>query len=295
MSFGVLELLLVFIAGLGVGLLAGIFGCGGGFLLVPVLNIVLGIPIELAVGAGACQVLGPATTSLLARGIRLADLRFPLTVAGGLFIGTYAGARLLNQLSKSPSLTAFSKEIPFAEVTVLVIYFLLLSLLGSFSLWETHRHRAGEELRTGYLTALSLPPYAHGGDLSTGRVSIPVLAWFGVGVGFLAGLLGMSGGLVLLPGLIYLFRFRTQAAVTNSLAIVWLVALPSTALHAWHGHVDLGLVSLLLIGGTFGARFGAELGQRLGSRELREGFGWLLIATATLVGFRLLRMVGVGI
>ena len=70
-SSSMLDLALVGLAGGGVGLLSGIFGVGGGFLIVPVLNIALKIPMELAVGAGACQGLGPATTSLLARRVRI--------------------------------------------------------------------------------------------------------------------------------------------------------------------------------------------------------------------------------
>ena len=88
MEFSSVSMLVpVTLAGAAVGVVAGLFGVGGGFLLVPVLNIVLRIPMELAVGAGACQVLGPATTSLLARRVAREHLRLPLTIAGGLFRG----------------------------------------------------------------------------------------------------------------------------------------------------------------------------------------------------------------
>ena len=86
MNSGALELALVGLAGGGIGFVSGMFGIGGGFLIVPVLNIGLKVPIELAVGAGACQGLGPATTALLARRVSTADVRMPLTIAGGLFV-----------------------------------------------------------------------------------------------------------------------------------------------------------------------------------------------------------------
>jgi uncharacterized membrane protein YfcA len=81
------ELLLAMLINGMIGFLSGVFGFGGGFLLVPVLNVALGIPMTFAAGASACQVLGPATTSLLARNIEARRFRLPLIISGGLFLG----------------------------------------------------------------------------------------------------------------------------------------------------------------------------------------------------------------
>ena len=92
MSFSLLDLAIIMVTAAGIGGLSGFFGVGGAFLLVPVLNVVLGIPVELAVAAAACQVLGLATTALSARGVGGAQLHLPLILAGGLFIGVLASA-----------------------------------------------------------------------------------------------------------------------------------------------------------------------------------------------------------
>lgn len=289
-QFGMPVLLMAATAGAVVGFLSGVFGVGGGFLLVPVLNIVLGIPMEYAVGAGACQVLGPATTSLLARRITYRDLRLPLVLAGGLLCGVWTGADVLQTAKQAGQITLRGRDVPVADVVVLVVYFLLLTSVGCFALWEAHLSRRGRSLQHGWLSGVAIPPRATFREFDHSRVSIPILAWFGLGVGLLAGLLGMSGGLILLPGLVYLLGMRTQEAVISSLVIVWIVAFQSTIAHSWHGNVDLLLVMVLLVGGTVGARIGSEFGVRLKGAELRQRFGWILLGTATLIGGRMVRL-----
>jgi len=105
MGFGWIDFLLISSAGGLIGFLAGMFGVGGGFLLVPMLHIVLGIPMELAVGASACQVLGPATTSLLARKIKPRDLFFPLVITGGLLLGVIIGTSILEHAKNLAAIT----------------------------------------------------------------------------------------------------------------------------------------------------------------------------------------------
>ncbi len=286
MNLGFIDFVWTVVAGGTVGCLSGLFGVGGGFLLVPVLNIFLHIPIEFAVGAGACQVLGPATTSLLSRRFQVGDLRLPLVLAGGLMIGVVAGASMLEQLSSK----AFdeSRWLQSPDVVVLVVYFFVLSTIGLFAIWDVHREHAGRPMPRGLLSRWRIPPLMSCKD--NGRVlwlSIPILAWFGLFVGFLSGLLGMSGGLVLLPGLIYLIGIRTHAAVLNTLVIVWIVSATATVTYAWHDYIRLELVVALLLGGTFGARIGSELSGRLKGPQLRKGFGWLLLTAAAVVAGKL--------
>ena len=76
-------------------------------------------------------------------------------------------------------------------------------------------------------------------------------------------------------------------SVFSSLLIVWLVAAQSTIAHAWHEHIELPLVVALLFGGTVGARIGSDLSKKLGGRQLRHGFGWLLLTAAALIAARL--------
>lgn len=288
-GFSLLELFLAAVAGAGVGFLSGLFGIGGGFLLVPVLNIVLKVPVELAIGAGACQVLGPSTTSLLARDVHRHQLRLPLTITGGLFVGVFCGAQVLQNAKLYGVVSLPGKTVPLAELVVMSIYLVLLLVLGLFALWEVRvRNKAGS-IRRGWFADVRFPPYAEFPEF-TGSMSVPILAWFGLVIGFFAGLLGMSGGLILLPGLIYLLGLKTHQSVTGSLVIVWIVAVQSTVVHAWHDNIDIALVMSLLFGGTIGARLGSEFSEKLGGRELRQRFGWLLLATALLIACRLGRL-----
>lgn len=267
---------------------------GGGFLIVPVLHVLLGIPINLSVGAGACQVLGPSTTSLLARRTEREHLRLPLIIAGGQIVGTFLGAASLEGARRfrgDGQLDLMGRTVPLVELLVLSLYLLLLLSIGLFALLESRRPRTRGGKRQGLLAGLTIPPFCHPVEFEGRDVSISVLAWFGLCVGFLSGLLGMSGGLLVLPGLIYLLGMRTQQAVRSSLVIVWIGAIPNTVAHAWHENIDLPLVLALLVGGTVGARLGSEVGSRWAGPQLRKRFGWLLLATAAMVGYRLLNLV----
>ena len=288
-NFGMLDLAFAAAAGGGVGFLSGLFGIGGGFLLVPVLNIVLKVPIEFAIGAGACQVLGPSTTSLLARDLERRQLRLPLIITGGLFVGVFCGARVLQIAKQHGDVSLAAKTVPLAELIVMSIYLVLLLVLGLSALWEVRARNSGRSIRRGLIADMRIPPYAEFPEFA-GPMSVPILAWFGLVIGFFAGLLGMSGGLILLPGLIYLLGLKTHESVTSSLIIVWIVAVQSTVVHAWHDNIDIALVMALLFGGTIGARLGSELSEKLGGRQLRQRFGWLLLFTALLIAARLVRL-----
>ena len=286
-----MTLLPALCAGAGVGFLSGMFGVGGGFLIVPVLNLVLRVDMELAVGTGACQVLGPATTSLLARRIDLRNIRLPLTIGGGLLVGVFSGAHVLELARQRGTIVLSRREVDAVELMVLSAYFALLLGIGCFAFWESRREQSGRPRGRGLFANWRIPPYGEFAEFDGQPVSIVVLAWFGLAVGFVSGLLGMSGGLILMPGLIYLLGMKTQNAVASSLVIVWMVSFQGTIAHAWHGNINLPLVVALLIGGTIGARIGSEVGIKLGGRNLRRRFSLMLLITAALIGMSLLRLI----
>jgi uncharacterized membrane protein YfcA len=287
MESGWLQLATAVLAGCGVGFLSGLFGVGGGFLIVPVLKSVLGIPIEFAVGVGACQVLGPATTSLLARRVNLSQLRLPLILLGGLSVGVFSGVSVLEFAKHQGEVSLWGRPLLMADLVVLAVYFAILLSVAIFSLWDTRRNPINRIFTKGWIAGWKIPPYVRLIDFDYSRISIIVLSWFGLAIGFLSGLLGMSGGLVLLPGFIYLLGMKTHQAVRNTLVIVWLVAVQSTVIHALNDNISLPLVMSLLFGGTIGARLGSELSQKMVGGQLRKGFGWLLIGAACLVGYEL--------
>ena len=285
MTFHLIDWIAVSLLGGTVGIIAGVFGVGGGFLLVPAMHIFLNVPMELAVGAGACQVLGPATTSILARRVRIREMKLSLMMIGGLLLGVYAGTELLQRARGGQ--IVFQGAIISLSTIVLFIYFLLMMGLGLFILWESHRSRIGHPIPPLDLAHFPLPPYVQLSEFSSKRASITVLSWLGLAVGFLSGLLGMSGGMVLLPALIYLLGMKTQQAILSTLIVVWIVSAMATMFHAWNMIVDLKLVSALLLGGTIGAKVGAQLSGNLQSAQLRVGYGLLLLLSACGIGLRL--------
>ncbi|VAX36477.1 membrane protein, putative [hydrothermal vent metagenome] len=285
-----LDLGYAVVVGGGVGLISGLFGVGGGFLIVPLLNILLKVPMELAVGAGSCQVLGPATTSILARRINKKQLQLPLTIAGGLFAGVLLGASTLELAKTSGKVTLFQKDILLTELIVLSTYFVLLLSVGLFAVKESMKAADSNVERRGLFSHWLIPPYANLPEFENVPVSIVVIAWFGLGTGFVSGLLGMSGGLVLLPGLIYLLGIKTERAIVASILMVWMVSFQGTIVHAWHGNINLWLVAALLLGGTLGARIGTEMSVQIGGRKLRQGFGGLLLATSLIIAARLIKL-----
>jgi uncharacterized membrane protein YfcA len=284
------NLLLVVCCGFVVGGLAGMLGVGGSFLLVPMLHVLLGVPIETAVGSTACQLLGPATTSLLARRISLEQFRLPLILAGGIFVGVMIGTMFLEAAGAFGQLQVGGRSVPAVDLLVMSVYLFLLTGIGSFSLFEVHRQKQGRMLPRGFLARVSLPPVDVFPELGVGQFSIPVLSLFGLMMGLTAGLLGISGAILLLPGMIYLLGIRSKNAILASLVVVWITSLQATLFHAWHENVDLYLAVALMFGGTIGARLGSELSNRLQGQSIRTSLGWLALLAAALVVFRLWRL-----
>lgn len=274
-----------------VGVLSGLFGVGGGFLLVPILNTVLGVPMPLAVGSTACYTLGPATVAVLSRKPSSGFLELPLILSGGLFVGVWIGAKAISSLGTS-TLQVLSYQIATVDLLVLTCYAGLMLTIAWLTLRKAPgggRRKSGVQ-RKGLLTSVPLRPIAHIPDLRPATYSIPLLAWLGLTVGILSGFLGMSGGLVLVPAAIYLLGLRAHDAATVTIGIVWLVSFQSTFMHALYGNIQRSLVVALLVCGTVGASLGSTLGARLTGPQLRRGFGILVLASAAIVIFRLVTL-----
>ena len=178
MTFTLLDLTSAALAGAGVGFLSGVFGLGGGFLIVPVLKIVLtDLPMEIAVGAGACQVLGPATTSLLARRVERRHFRFPLIILGGLIVGGLGGVSVLRwarNFGTDGNIELFGRMVTFIDFLVLFVYFTLLSFVGVFVIWESRGQQDSfPSVSQGLLSGCRIPPLIEMEEFPNRRVSIP--------------------------------------------------------------------------------------------------------------------------
>jgi uncharacterized protein len=277
--------------GIAVGFVSGLFGVGGGFLLTPLLNVVFGVPLPVAVGTGLALIVGTSLPALLRHQSQgQGELRFDILMLAGSLLGVDAGARALDTLSRLGAISMAGRTFPAAALVVQSGYVFLLA--GAATLFWRQR-LAGANLpgagRPGPLARWSFPPRVDLPAVQLRGVAVLPIAYLGFGLGFLAGLLGVGGGVALMPVLIYGYGFPLrQAAGTGILVLVASAAL-GTFLHARQGHVHLGLVAALLVGASLAAQAGVLATRRLSVSTLRRLFAGVLLAAAAAVVWHLLK------
>lgn len=280
------DALLLLGIGFGVGWLSGLFGVGGGFLLTPLL-ILIGIPSPVAVASGANQTLGASVSGLIAQWRRdNVDLRMGLVLLGGGFIGSALGVQLF----------AFLRRAGQVDIAVSFFYVVVLGTVGALMVRESvraiiRRRRTGiASSRAGEHTWLHGLPFKMRFRKSRLYISIvpPLLVGFGIGI--LSAVMGVGGGFMLVPAMIYLLGMPTSVVIGTSLFQVVFVSANVTLLQAWQvGSVDIVLTLLLLAGGVAGAQFGASMGTRLRGEETRALLGLLVLAVALGLAWDLIR------
>ena len=268
--------------GLGVGLLSGMFGIGGGFLTTPLL-IIYGVPPTVAAASSASQVTGASVSGVFAH-IRRGGVDVKMggvLVAGGV-VGSFFGAWIFRLLQQSGQI----------DTVIAIVYVVLLGSIGTMMATESigaigvargrrpakprkRRHHpliAALPFRTRFYTSgLYISPIA------------PLLLGFGTGI--LTILLGIGGGFILVPAMIYLLGMATSAVVGTSLFQTLFVSAVATMVHAMTTRaVDLVLAGLLLIGSVTGAQIGARLATELKPEYLRLALAIMVL----LVGCRIL-------
>lgn len=271
--------------GFGVGWLSGLFGVGGGFLLTPVL-LLIGIPSPVAVASGANQTLGASVSGLMAQARRgnVDWMMGGVLVAGGLF-GSVAGVQLF----------ALLRRLGQVDAAVALFYVVVLGVVGTLMMMESiraiRRRRAAKPRR------LHQHSWAHGLPFKLrfrkSRLYISVIPPLGVGfaIGVLSAVMGVGGGFMLVPAMIYILGMPTAVVIGTSLFQVVCVTASVTFLQAIQvGGVDIVLTLLLLLGGVAGAQFGASMGTRLRGEETRALLGALVLAVAGALLWDLLRV-----
>jgi uncharacterized protein len=275
--------------GVGVGIVTGLFGVGGGFLITPLLNIVLGVPMPVAVGTGAVQILGVSTSGLFSRRHEtLTDYKMALVLFGGNIAGVQLGAATLEGLSGLGYLTFGDQQIVAVEFVLLWVFTVVLGGITAFLLYDTSRVNASPDKRVGLFARIKIPPYTDFTTLEEPRLSLVVMSYFGLALGFLTGLLGIGGGVLMMPALIYLVGMRTHKAAATSLAIIWSSSFVATITHAALGNANLLLAIPLFVGGSAGLQLGTRLYSRLQGPQLRRYFAFVSLAATFLVVFRIL-------
>ncbi len=264
----------IVVLGIGVGFVAGLFGVGGGFLLNPLLALFFGVPMEVAVGTGLCQMLGTATAAgIRYRKLGVGEPKAALILALPAALGALLGKKAVDVLSATGR----------AEIGLRLAFLALLVFAGVQML-----RRGTKTAGSGWLTRLSLPPRVFLPE-ACATVSASALAYGGLLVGFLSGLLGIGGGLLLTPILVGGIGMGMAQASGTSILLLLSSALVGTWAQASAGRVNLPLALVLLIGSTLSAQFGAQLAVRLNPEKLRRAFLGLLLFIFLAVLFDLFR------
>jgi hypothetical protein len=265
------------VLGLGgiVGFLSGLFGVGGAFLMTPLL-IFVGIPPAVAVATQANQVVASSVSAVIAHWRRgNVDVRMGLVLLAGGFLGSSIGIWIFTLL----------KGIGQIDLVIKLSFVLFLGLIGVMMLVESIRARLRRRTRTppsrgrrNWVDRLPLKM-----RFRRSRLYISALLPLTVGfiVGMLAAIIGVGGGFIMLPAMIYLLGMPTSVVVGTSLFQIIFVSANVTVLQAVTNQtVDLVLAVLLVVGGTLGAQFGVRAGARLHGDQLRELLALVMIAVA---------------
>jgi uncharacterized protein len=269
----------------GVGVLSGMFGVGGGFLITPLLFFI-GVPPAVAVATGVNQVVAASISGVLAHLKRkTVDLRMGSVLLVGGLLGSSVGMvffRLMSQLGQ-------------IDLIVQLSYVIFLGIIGGLMFQESLR--ALMRARSGVAPKRKLHahnwvhnlPFKIKFRASGLYISVfpPLMVGFGVGV--LSAIMGVGGGFILVPAMIYLLGMPTKVVIGTSLFQVTFVAAFTTMLHAVGSQtVDIMLAIFLIIGGVLGAQIGARIGLKLRAEQLRILLALLVLAVSFKIALDLL-------
>jgi uncharacterized protein len=270
------SVLLILGLGSAVGFLSGLFGIGGGFLMTPLL-IFLGIPPAIAVATQTAQISASATTSVIAAWRRRSvDARLGAVLVLGGLVGTFLGVQVFAAMRRAGQL----------DLVIVLSYVTLFTVVGGLMLFESLRElwqkRRGRERprRTAgaHPRYMSLPLRVRFPRSQLYASIIPILA-LALFVGFAGALLGIGGGFIMVPALLYLFRVPIGVVVGTSQLQILCTGVVALLLHAvQNGAVDLVLGLILIVGGVFGAQFGSRAGRNLRSDVFRLLLAFLVLA-----------------
>ncbi len=273
-----LDLSLLIGLGLVVGFLSGMFGIGGGFIATPIL-IFLGVPPPVAVGTGVCQVVASSVSGATANWQRgNVDLPMGLLLVAGGLIGATTGVGIQRLLKAAGQL----------DFAINVSYVVLLGTVGTLMLVESTRtimksagparassRRGGQHI---WVQRLPIKMRFHVSKLYISAIPPVVI---GAMVGWLTAIMGVGGGFVLVPALIYLLKMPTRIVIGTSQFQVVFVAAFTTILQATQNYaVDLSLAMPLIIAGVIGSQFGVRAGQRLNPEQLRALLALIVLMMA---------------
>jgi uncharacterized membrane protein YfcA len=277
------NIFLILAMGAAVGFVSGMFGIGGGFLMTPLL-IFIGIAPAVSVASVASHIAASSFSGAITYWRRRAiDPALAAVLLCGGIIGTTLGVSTFTLLRSLGQL----------DLMIALSYVLLLTSVGGVMTWEGWR--AMMRVRRGVIVPARRSGshgWIHGLPLkmrfkrSKIYLSVIPVVVVGIFIGFLGAVMGIGGGFILVPILIYLLRVPTATVIGTSMILTLVTMMFATMLHAVTNHlVDAVLALILMVGGVTGAQFGARAGQKIRSEQLRLALGLIILA----VGIRFAR------
>ena len=279
------DMLMLLALGTGVGFLSGLFGVGGGFLMTPLL-IFIGIPPPVAVASEANSLVASSMSGILAHWRRGAvDFRMGTVLLVGGVAGSAAGVSLFKALSGVGQI----------DLVISLSYLVFLGAIGGLMLFESVRTTVRQR-RTGRRRGkLHRHTWIHGPPLKMrfqkSRLYISVIPPLAIGavVGMLSAIMGVGGGFIMVPAMIYLLGMPTAVVAGTSLFQILFVTANVTFLHAYENQtVDVMLALLLLLGSVVGVQFGSRYAGLLPSEHFRILLATLVLGVCAKLGYDLI-------
>lgn len=278
------------ILGLGVGILGGFYGMGGAWMITPGLNI-LGFPMAFAIGTDIAHIAGKSIVSTM-RHARFGNVDYKLGVA--MILGTVAGFEVGAQM------IMWFERIGRVDLYVRIIYLFILAFIAYLVYLDFKKLKAKKEMAGGKVDKLEagitwyktlhkikIPPVMHFKE-----AMITCSLWLPLGVGFftgwIAGILGIGGGLIRMPALIYFVGCPTHVAVGTDLFEVMISGLYGTFTYTWKGRTEIIGALVMLLGASIGAQFGAVATKYFKGMQIRVLFAAAVACAATSILLKLI-------
>jgi len=279
------------VLGLGgaVGVLSGIFGVGGGFLLTPLL-IMMGIPPTVAAASDSNQIVGASTSGTITH-FRMGnvDIKMGILLLIGGVVGGVLGVQVIKVL----------RAMGNADFLISVTYVVMLGGVGGYMFFESlsamRKNKMPEKAAPAakkpsrYAAMIQALPFQMDFTRSGVRQSAILPLFFGGLVGVLSAIMGVGGGFIMVPVMVYLLRMPMHVVVGTSLFQILFTCVNVTIMQSWQNHtVDFVLALVLLIGSSIGVQFGAKIGRRMHGEQLKIFLSILVLAVMVKMLFQLL-------
>jgi hypothetical protein len=292
------NLWLVIFLGVVVGILIGIFGIAGRFLMPPFLNVFFNFPYNVAVGSDLGQMLGTSFMNLIKfKGMHNVDYKLGGIMLVGTIVGVELGAQLLEWLKGFGNIPVLGLTIHIMDLVLSGFYSALLLWIG-LVVYREARGVGGVEVEGGFLAGeqpaitaklqhIRIPPMVSLPVSGIEAISIWIIILTGLITGLLVGLLGVGGGFIRLPAFIYVIGCPMVVAIgTDFFENIFSMGY-GTFTHSLKGNVDLLLVAVLLVSVALGSQIGVGIIRRIRQQKIRVVFAYIAFGTILLMGVKL--------